>query len=69
MPYVSALADFRERVREVALQEKSLLQIYYNNYVFNHLYIVSPILQICDWLRDEVLVGLGVRLEDKKGFL
>ena len=28
---------------------------------------VVPILELCDWLRDEALVELGVRLEDKKG--
>ena len=29
---------------------------------------VTPILGLCDWLRNDALVDLGVRLEDKKGY-
>ncbi|XP_019854225.1 PREDICTED: cysteine--tRNA ligase, cytoplasmic-like [Amphimedon queenslandica] len=49
MPYAIALADFREKVREVALETKA-----------------KPVLQLCDWVRDEVMFDLGVKLEDKK---
>ena len=28
---------------------------------------VPGVLSLCDWVRDEVLVDLGVRLEDKTG--
>ncbi|KHN83584.1 Cysteine--tRNA ligase, cytoplasmic [Toxocara canis] len=48
MPYLLALADFREKVRNIAREHK-----------------VVGILQECDRLRDEVLPGLGVRLEDR----
>lgn len=30
-------------------------------------FAVTPVLKLCDWLRDEVLVELGIRLEDRKG--
>ena len=34
---------------------------------FHSLFSAPPLLQLCDWLRDEALVELGVKLEDKKG--
>ncbi|KAF8376287.1 cars-1 [Pristionchus pacificus] len=48
MPYLSVLADFREKVRSIAREHK-----------------VTPILEECDRVRDEVLPELGVRLEDR----
>ncbi|GMR47883.1 hypothetical protein PMAYCL1PPCAC_18078, partial [Pristionchus mayeri] len=48
MPYLSVLADFREKVRAIAREHK-----------------VTPILEECDRVRDEVLPELGVRLEDR----
>lgn len=74
MPYVAALADFREKVRDVAREEKGMSNssnghsnhICFNGFVFLFL-LVSRVLSLCDWVRDEVLVDLGVRLEDKTG--
>uniref|UniRef100_A0A182SNQ8 Cysteine--tRNA ligase, cytoplasmic n=1 Tax=Anopheles maculatus TaxID=74869 RepID=A0A182SNQ8_9DIPT len=50
MPYLQALAEFRNAVREQARGIKA-----------------TEILQLCDQLRDDVLPGLGVRLEDREG--
>uniref|UniRef100_A0A182R5E9 Cysteine--tRNA ligase, cytoplasmic n=1 Tax=Anopheles funestus TaxID=62324 RepID=A0A182R5E9_ANOFN len=50
MPYLQALAEFRNAVREQARGLKA-----------------TEILQLCDQLRDDVLPGLGVRLEDREG--
>uniref|UniRef100_A0A5S6QYX7 Cysteine--tRNA ligase, cytoplasmic n=1 Tax=Trichuris muris TaxID=70415 RepID=A0A5S6QYX7_TRIMR len=50
MPYLNALSEFREKVREEARELK-----------------IGSLLEECDRLRDEVLVDLGVRLEDRKG--
>ena len=34
-----------------------------------YLLLVTSVLNICDNLRDEELVELGIRLEDKKGII
>merc|ERR1712029_129701 len=48
MPYLTAFADFRDKVRKEAITIKA-----------------TNILKECDVLRNDVLPGLGVRLEDK----
>lgn len=48
MPYLTALSEFRDKVRREAINIKA-----------------TPILSECDILRNEILPGLGVRLEDK----
>ncbi len=52
MPYLNALASFRDQVRLEAKSSSSSS---------------GAILKECDRLRDEVLPELGVRLEDKEG--
>jgi type II secretory pathway component PulL len=49
-PYISALADFRARVRQIALTRspKDL-----------------ELLELCGVLRDRILPEIGVRIEDK----
>ncbi len=53
MPYLVALADFRDRVRREAVADKSSGSS-------------KTILAECDRLRDETLPALGARLEDKE---
>lgn len=48
-PYISALVDFRKKVREAARSKQSL----------------QTMLDICDEVRDTELIKLGVRIEDK----
>ena len=74
MPYVTALAEFREQVRKLALETNSESKSDVSAYpVQSHLYrsppsfLATPLLKSCDHLRDETLVELGVRLEDKEG--
>ena len=54
MPYLTVLAEFRERMRTIGMnlkdQESKL-----------------AIMKACDELRDDVLPNLGVRLEDREG--
>lgn len=68
MPYVTALSDFREKVRDVAREEngKLLIEVVGSYYDVLH-YSVPRVLSLCDWVRDELMVDLGVRLEDKTG--
>ena len=51
MPYLSALAEFRDGVRSLAREKKD----------------PKEILSLSDDLRDNVLPELGVRLEDREG--
>lgn len=51
MPYLSALSEFREDIRQLAREKKD----------------PQAILTKCDELRDTVLPNLGVRLEDHEG--
>jgi len=51
MPYLSALAEFRDGVRSLAREKKD----------------PKEILKLSDILRDDVLPELGVRLEDREG--
>lgn len=51
MPYLTALSEFRETVRQLAREKKE----------------PKEILQACDNLRDTILPNLGVRLEDLEG--
>ncbi|XP_050407955.1 cysteine--tRNA ligase, cytoplasmic [Patella vulgata] len=52
MPYLEAMAEFRDKVRQATRGSTSQ---------------VEGILKLCDDIRDEVLPNLGVRLEDKEG--
>lgn len=70
MPYLSVLSDFRADVRKIAREQKGeetrgfgvggVLQ----NPPFC---AVTPLLQLCDAVRDDTLPELGVRLEDHEG--
>lgn len=51
MPYLTALSEFRETVRQLAREKKE----------------PKEILKACDNLRDMILPNLGVRLEDLEG--
>ncbi|XP_055341904.1 cysteine--tRNA ligase, cytoplasmic-like isoform X2 [Paramacrobiotus metropolitanus] len=51
LPYVRALADFRDEIRQEA----------------RGLEKAGKILQLCDKVRDDILPNLGVRLEDREG--
>lgn len=51
MPYLRALSTFRDGVRQLALGNAKL----------------SEILELCDRLRDQDLVDLGVALDDQEG--
>lgn len=55
LPYLRVLSSFRDGVRQLAIakQEDSLKEI----------------LKLCDRLRDEDLVLLGVALDDQEGIL
>ncbi len=53
MPYLNALADFRDSVRKMSIADKSASSS-------------KGILKECDTLRDDILPNLGVRLEDKE---
>lgn len=53
MPYLRALSSFRDGVRKIAIgKDETALQ---------------DILALSDKLRDEVLVPLGVALDDQEG--
>ena len=73
MPYVTVLAEFREQVRKIALETNSESIATNINLIWPlilcHLlsFVATPLLKTCDQLRDETLVELGVRLEDKEG--
>jgi len=56
MPYLSALANFRDNVRQESIAAKAKGES-----------PAVPVLKECDRLRDSVLPELGVRLEDKEG--
>ncbi|EFC49827.1 cysteinyl-tRNA synthetase [Naegleria gruberi] len=51
-PIINALSDFRSEIRNIARDKNDKKE--------------QRILQTCDSLRDDVLPGLGIRLEDKK---
>jgi cysteinyl-tRNA synthetase len=51
MPYLRALSSFRDEVRKLALKGASSKEI----------------LELCDRLRDNELVDLGVALDDQEG--
>ena len=77
MPYLSALADFREKVRSVAREHKvtGVLEVRdpfrwsdYSLRSFSGVTVDSVCAQECDRLRDDVLPELGVRLEDRTIF-
>ena len=53
MPYLSVLAEFRERIRSIGMElvdKESKLKV----------------MKACDDLRDDILPNLGVRLEDRE---
>lgn len=52
-PYMDALVDFRESVRKAALDKDDKL--------------IQTVLHECDRVRDEALIDIGVRLEDRTG--
>ena len=52
-PYVDTLVDFRENIRKAALNKDEKL--------------IQTVLQECDRVRDESLIDIGVRLEDRTG--
>lgn len=53
MPYLKALSSFRDEIRRLAIT--------------NDGGAVKGILRVCDRLRDEDLIPLGVALDDQEG--
>ena len=53
MPYLRALSSFRDGVRKIAIEKGETA--------------LKDILALCDKLRDEDLVPLGVALDDQEG--
>lgn len=53
MPYLRALSSFRDGVRKIAIAKGEMA--------------LKDILTLCDKLRDEDLVPLGVALDDQEG--
>ena len=53
MPYLKVLSSFRDGVRRLAIANKEGT--------------VKDILRLCDQLRDDDLVPLGVALDDQEG--
>ena len=53
MPYLRALSSFRDGVRKIGIQKGETA--------------LKDILTLCDKLRDEDLVPLGVALDDQEG--
>ena len=53
MPYLRALSSFRDSVRKAAIGKDEMA--------------LKDILALCDKLRDEDLVPLGVALDDQEG--
>jgi cysteinyl-tRNA synthetase len=53
MPYLRALSSFRDGVRKIAIAKGETA--------------LKDILTLCDKLRDEDLVPLGVALDDQEG--
>ena len=53
MPYLRALSSFRDGVRKIAIAKDETA--------------LKDILTLCDKLRDEDLVSLGVALDDQEG--
>ena len=53
MPYLRALSSFRDGVRQIAIGKGESA--------------LKDILALCDRLRDEDLVPLGVALDDQEG--
>lgn len=53
MPYLRALSSFRDGVRKIAIAKGETA--------------LKDILTLCDKLRDEDLVALGVALDDQEG--
>lgn len=53
MPYLRSLSSFRDGVRRVAIAKGD--------------HALKDILTLCDKLRDEDLVQLGVALDDQEG--
>ena len=71
MPYLQALANFRENVRKEAIGKFLNWYIFLFSICFINTFFVTgikagKILSECDLLRNEVLPELGVRLEDKE---
>jgi len=52
MPYLEVLSQFRDTIRQIALDKNTT---------------AKDFLTACDALRDEVLVPLGVALDDQDG--
>ena len=69
LPYIEKLAEFRNEIRTIALNQKCLSkQLSGTVCLLTHVItIATSILEACDKLRDETLPSLGVRLEDKGG--
>ncbi|ESP02550.1 hypothetical protein LOTGIDRAFT_237933 [Lottia gigantea] len=71
MPYLTAMGDFREKVRQSARsavsQGKDMLKACSDGIKDKGSMTVNEILKLCDDVRDVVLPELGVRLEDKEG--
>lgn len=80
VPFAGLLANFREQVRKIALENKSKLiqstcmrisTIFKESSKLIMLiifyYAATALLQLCDDLRDNELPELGVLLEDKEG--
>lgn len=59
MPYLKAMADFRENVRQISRAAQ--------NDEENRKTSPVKLLELCDSFRDDVLPELGVRLEDHEG--
>ena len=55
MPYLRVLSSFRDGVRKVAIAKGD--------------HALKDILALCDKLRDDNLVPLGVALDDQEGML
>ena len=71
LPYLDALATYRDEVRALARDKKGrgLLQRYFLQYIFIFQYAIDhkEFLRLSDQLRDQVLPALGVLLEDREG--
>lgn len=53
MPYLRVLSSFRDGIRQLAISKNDNT--------------VKDILKLCDKLRDDDLVSLGVALDDQEG--
>jgi len=55
MPYLRVLSSFRDGIRQLAISKSENT--------------VKDVLKLCDRLRDDDLVSLGVALDDQEGDL